>query len=588
MIPLISIKNLNFKYKAQKEFLFKDFNLKIDTDNRKISIVGQDGAGKSSLLKILIGLNKVKQGNVSLYGQKPNNSDDNFLSYCSYMSQELGLYQELSVLDNILLYAGLRGVNTHENKKDLLNLLKKVDLFRFKDYTSASLSGGMKQKLALTCAISSKPKILLLDEPTVGVDPLSRLELWKIIDDYLDETNSYCIFSTAYLEEAQKSDTTIILENGKLLESENPNTLINNIQNKTFTIIDNVNQYQEVTRELMHHIYPKDSNSLFIDVCPRMGNIDLLTKEEYKVEVIETYLHKLYDKLSLSKDFQIIKRTPLLEDCYLLKTFSKEEIKQSISVETNKNFDKNKTIIEVKKIKKVFGDFVAVHSSTFNVKKGEIFGLLGPNGAGKTTTFRMICALLNPSFGEVLVNGYNLAKAKSEVRSEIGYVSQKFSLYGKLTCKQNLEYFGQSYGLQSKELQDRINTLALEFSLKPYLNIFANEIPFGIQRQLSMACALLHKPKILFLDEATSGADPKARRNFWQIISKLSESGTSIIVTTHFMEEAEYCDRFLIQDRGKILVLGKPDDICIKDNKRVSVEQTFIDLVIKERGQNEH
>ena len=236
-------------------------------------------------------------------------------------------------------------------------------------------------------------------------------------------------------------------------------------------------------------------------------------------------------------------------------------------------------IITVSDIKKSFGKFTAVHHSSFTVKRGEIFGLLGPNGAGKTTTFRMICGLLNPTSGTILINKFNLRKAKAAVREQIGYVSQKFSLYKKLTLKQNLDYFAGSYGLYGKAKEERINYLIDDFMLRPFCDVLSEDLPFGIQRQLSMACALLHNPKILFLDEATSGADPTARRVFWQRIIELSAKGTSVIVTTHFMEEAEYCDRFLIQDKGRILCLGAPDKICFEHGKRVSVEETFISKV---------
>ena len=278
---------------------------------------------------------------------------------------------------------------------------------------------------------------------------------------------------------------------------------------------------------------------------------------------------------------ELKERLPILEDIYIneaLKDFH-GAVNSTTQEQTINNYDKDKKVVVVNEIQKKFGNFTAVRKSSFNVHKGEIFGLLGPNGAGKTTTFRMICALLEPTKGDVKVNGLNLSKAKEDARGTIGYVSQKFSLYRKLSVYQNLEYFGLSYGLEPKQLKARIKELLEDFSLQEWKKVQSENLPFGIQRQLSMACALIHKPKILFIDEATSGADPLARRNFWYLISNLSNSGTCIIVTTHFMEEAEYCDNFLIQDQGQILVIGDPNRICIKDGKRISIQQKFVELI---------
>ena len=276
---------------------------------------------------------------------------------------------------------------------------------------------------------------------------------------------------------------------------------------------------------------------------------------------------------------KVSKRPSILEDVYINATWNPHLKMPNLDEAQRANFKREEVVIDVHEIKKVFGNFTAVEHSNFQVHRGEIFGLLGPNGAGKTTTFRMICALLPPTEGEVLVNGFDLRYAKASARATIGYVSQKFSLYRTLSCVQNLEYFGRSYGLFGKKLQARIEELLEEFSLQKFAHTRSEALPFGVQRQLSMACALIHKPKILFLDEATSGADPLARRNFWNRVNALCVEGTSIIVTTHFMEEAEYCDRFLIQDHGKILVLGEPSKICVKDGKRISVEEAFVDKV---------
>lgn len=520
----------------------------------------------------------------------------------------------------------------------LLNLLEQVGLLKFKDYKAGSLSGGMKQKLALTCAISARPQLLILDEPTVGVDPISRRELWEIIYNYLQRNHSYLIFSSLYLEEAEKSDFTIFMQQGKVIYAGSSSQLKQQAAPQCFAMHLKQHSYQKLSRRLMCHKPP-----FVLDVCPRLGRIDLLTKPEVSLTMLQQGILQLVQQGILditADDFELVPREPILEDAYInltsaSLTASQESTNvpdhmqgaadatdsdlnqvtnrslpigsiahnstnttshlqsqtqaqtQSQTVQDNNNLaaiapiesESSKVVINVDKIKKQFGNFTAVHDSSFKVYQGEIFGLLGPNGAGKTTTFRMICALLNPSSGSILINGLSLQHAKSSVRATIGYVAQKFCLYRKMTLMQNLMYFGTSYGLSGELLQTRIDEMCQTFGFTPYAQELAGSLPFGIQRSLSMACALIHKPAILFLDEATSGADPTSRRIFWSLISQLASQGTTIIVTTHFMEEAEYCDRFLIQDKGKILILGTPDEICQQGSQRISIEEAFVNCV---------
>lgn len=578
----------------KRNLVYQDFNLEVSSDVHLLCLVGPDGAGKSTLFKLLTGLIKPDSGEVFLGDMKPSSSNSEFTSLVGYMSQTLGLYLELTVFENLKILSGIKNFDL-KNEEKLLTLLKKVDLYRFRDYAAGSLSGGMKQKLALTCALACSPKFLILDEPTVGVDPVSRGELWAIIFDYLKVSNAYCIFSSAYLEEAQKSDLVLMFDDGKIIKQGKASELIKECQDEVYAIKLRNLDFGHYVRYMMFITNSYDKESPILDVCPRVGQIEVLlilgkTKEDL-INYLKTTFKENFNNMEVSK------RSSCLEDVYIKATTNTSLTMPKIDLnllesknnggasksniddknQGNKdNCDNEEVVIDVHEIKKVFGNFTAVEKSNFKVKKGEIFGLLGPNGAGKTTTFRMICALLTPTQGEVLVNGFNLRTAKSSARSTIGYVSQKFSLYRKLTCRQNLEYFGMSYGLSGKYLKERINELVKEFSLTKFEHTKAENLPFGIGRQLSMACALIHKPKILFLDEATSGADPTARRNFWNRVNALCVEGTSIIVTTHFMEEAEYCDRFLIQDHGKILVLGKPNEICVENGKRISVQDAFI------------
>ena len=593
MAKIIEISALCKSYQTQKRkqlLVFDNFNLAIESDCHLICLTGPDGAGKSTLLKILAGVLPFYKGQVLLNGTKPDMANAKFSKDVGYMSQTLGLYEELTVWDNLTILSGLRGLKLKESSDYLTKLLTSVNLINFKDREAGALSGGMKQKLALCCTIAARPKILILDEPTVGVDPVSRNELWNIILSYLKEVQGYCIFSTAYLEEADFCDLVLMLNDGKLLLQGSKESLLNKLPHQTYSLEDTKDNYQQALKKALQLTFRDDANSPILDICPRLGRIDILTTKGCSLEELKLYLQKHFNDT-----FKLNTRGPILEDVYIhnalteqLKIQSKSTaIKKSNSSDTACSTLNNQRseIVIARNIKKCFGNFVAVDDSSFKVHIGEIFGLLGPNGAGKTTTFRMICALSKPTSGQVTINGFDLAKAKHDARATIGYVSQKFSLYRKLSVYQNLEYFGLSYGLKPKALKERIKELLSEFNLEDFKNINSETLPFGIQRQLSMACALIHKPKILFLDEATSGADPLARRNFWYLINKLATTGTCVVVTTHFMEEAEYCDNFLIQDQGKILVLGSPNTICRKEGRRISIQEKFVSLILDSRNQ---
>lgn len=633
MSALLSFKDLTKIFKKQDGSAFAavdTLNLEIGPEHHMISLIGPDGSGKSTLLKMIAGLIAPDEGICSL-NLEPKGSG----ALIGYMSQTLGLYEDLSVMTNLRLFATLRDIDARsllnrsgqqtnspqstssddiEAALDLYleDLLAKVGLIKFKDYKAGSLSGGMKQKLALTCAISAKPALLLLDEPTVGVDPISRGELWAIIEDYIRDTGSYCLFSSLYLEEADKASLTIFIKEGKLLFAGTAAQLRDDVANQCYYIdLHEDISYQKLSRYMMCHL--SDLTSLK-DICPRMGRIELLAENDVSVQSITQDLKTLFAKAqdksirAVADNFTLLKRPSVLEDAYIDLTYDRHSGSYASELLSNLRADGHDTngddsdsydasgnksssfegngevVISVDGIRKDFGSFTAVHDSNFKVYKGEIFGLLGPNGAGKTTTFRMICSLLNPSHGTILINNLELKHAKSSVRATIGYVAQKFCLYRKLTAMQNLTYFGQSYGLKGKILDERISAVSKVFMLEPFLNEISESLPFGIQRSLSMACALIHSPSILFLDEATSGADPTSRRAFWSMIASLAANGTTVIVTTHFMEEAEYCDRFLIQDQGKILILGTPDEICLQGNKRISIEEAFVKCVNDRRN----
>ena len=612
LLNIVNLKKFYLREDRSKNVVFENFDLRIDDAPRLISLTGPDGAGKSTLLKLICGIIAPDCGEIKFAGFTPSGENKEFVRANGYMSQSLGLYEELSVWQNLNIFAGLKGLDLKDGEEYLRGLLRRVGLLSFKDYAVDSLSGGMKQKLGVACAIAAKPRLLVLDEPTVGVDPLSRSELWAIVREYLDQSGAKCIFSTAYFDEAADADLTLILLGGKIIAQERSANITAALRDRTFRI--DGEDYQSLARHLMFKTQRFLKNSPLIDICPRDGSVDLLSDEPISLRDLQEFLNaslegdgenterenggsenfkilnesiKFDEGIKFNENgsakFKLSPREASLEDAYIF--LNKAEIGAANFGYEKRSFDAAQTVIKVRDVSKKFGSFTAVENTSFEVKKGEIFGLLGPNGAGKTTTFRMICALLGMSGGEISVMGEDLRYAKSSIRSRIGYVSQKFSLYKKLSCYQNLEYFGRSYGIGGMALKRRIEELLSEFGLQRLRNETWQNLPFGAGRNLSMACALIHRPEILFLDEATSGAAPLSRRLFWNRINALARTGVSVVVTTHFMEEAEYCDRFLIQDRGKILALGSPDEVCVQHGRRLSVQQAFINEVQKFRSE---
>lgn len=569
-----------------------------EASDRLIALVGPDGAGKSTFIRLLCGLEAPDEGRLSVLGTTPAPDNEDFTTRIAFMPQTLGLYKTLSCRENLEVFAGLRGFEGEADgaaglKRRIAELLSMTGLAGFEERQAGKLSGGMKQKLALASALLRIPDLLLLDEPTVGVDPLSRRELWSVVRRMLAGTPMTCVFSTAYLEEAEAADRVLLFESGRIIADENPQSFISRANGRTYLLpLANRAEHdsQMLCRRLSEETAATRSDALFLDIVPRMGGAAATT---------------LAPTLPV-KDARVptgfVPRQPSLEDAYALLTFprapktanrlaSPPSDASDTSAASADDTAERPVVIRADGIARKFGNFVAVADTSFEVRRGEIFGLLGPNGAGKTTTFRMLCGLLVPSKGQIEVAGYDLRTAKAGARARIGYVAQKFSLYGKLSVEQNLRYFGRSYGFFGQALQDRIDASLEDFGLTYRRDTTAGSLSFGAKRDLSMACGLIHSPEILFLDEATSGADLASRRTFWRRINALAAAGTSVVVTTHFLEEAEYCDRFLIQDAGKVLALGTPREVkqraavlsavsgqsLVVD--RMSIEDAFVAIV---------
>ncbi len=515
------------------------------------ALVGPDGAGKTTLMRLMAGLLKADAGSLHVLDIDIAADPQAVQDRISYMPQRFGLYEDLSVLENLTLYADLHGVPQAERRERFDRMLRMTDLTRFTERPAGKLSGGMKQKLGLACTLVRSPDLLLLDEPSVGVDPLSRRDLWKIVRQLVEEENLSVIVSTAYMDEAERCAQVFVFDQGRLLANGAPAKLRQRAQGRTFTAEPPEGM---PARELQARLI--DRPELIIDAVPSGGRVRFIRRTGEEETRLRELLH----------DAPFVPRPEELEDAFMMMLRQQEEKEAKPAPQPAPETPSIKSgtpsgqpVIVVRDLVRKFGDFTAVASTSFEVLRGEIFGLLGPNGAGKTTTFRMLCGLLPATGGHLEVAGRNLRTARAEARGRIGYVSQKFALYGNLSVRENLEFFGGAYGLRGKTLKARVTASLEQFNLDPSAQ--SGLLPAGYKQRLAMAAGLLHEPDILFLDEPTSGIDPLARRTFWRTITALARSGVTIIVTTHFMEEAEYCDRIAIQDAGEMLALGTPRQV---------------------------
>ena len=563
--------DLNKTFKAEQKGLddvqaLQGINMQIKT-GQLTALVGPDGAGKTTFLRLIAGLYKPTTGSLKVLGMDVAKDPQSVQDRISYMPQKFGLYEDLSIQENLDLYADLHGVPMDVRKERFARLLKITDLARFTERPAGKLSGGMKQKLGLACTLVRSPELLLLDEPSVGVDPLSRRDLWIIIEQLVREENLSVILSTAYMDEAERCHEVYVMLDGQVLKQGTPDELTAQAQAQTWQVKPSPDMKARV---LQAHLL--DNQHYIADAVPKGDVVRFITRTESpslpadllpKGVVAEPRAAELEDAfMLLLHEAKHTQKTVLAQENLALDpsiTLIENSDPPQVKTEQNVKQQLEKPVIVVKDLVRTFGDFTAVASTSFDVSRGEIFGLLGPNGAGKTTTFRMLCGLLPASSGVLEVAGMNLRTARAQARAKIGYVSQKFALYGNLSVLDNLKFFGGAYGLSGKQLKQQIDKALLQFELKPHAK--SGDLSNGFKQRLSMAAALLHQPEIVFLDEPTSGIDPLARRSFWYTIGELANQGMTIIVTTHFMEEAEYCDRIAIQDAGKLLAIGTPQQI---------------------------
>ena len=594
------------------------------TRGQLTALVGPDGAGKTTLMRMMAGLLAPDEGSLRVLGLDVTRDAQAVQDRISYMPQRFGLYEDLSVQENLDLYADLHGVPQAVRRERFARLMAMTDLARFTARPAGKLSGGMKQKLGLACTLVRSPELLLLDEPSVGVDPLSRRDLWEILLQLVRDEQLSVVVSTAYMDEAERCAHVHVMNAGQVLANGTPQALAQRAQGLTFVATPPDGM---AARMLQARLL--DAVSVVVDAVPRGGQVRFIRRPDVDEEALQPLL----------ENAEVHPRPAELEDAFMLmlRQHAEEAGGQSSSeglpaagadrtlhgswkklpaavkqldrsvaspppnegagashwaasgVPTDSSTassvaDHAEPVIVVRDLVRRFGDFTAVASTSFEVRRGEIFGLLGPNGAGKTTTFRMLCGLLPATSGSLQVAGANLRMAPARARARIGYVAQKFSLYATLTVRENLAFYGAAYGLHGRQLTERMQAMLKRFDLDPEAE--SGLLPAGYRQRLAMAAGLIHAPDILFLDEPTSGIDPLARRAFWRTITALSAQGVTIVITTHFMEEAEYCDRIAIQDAGRMLALGTPREVReLAGGAGSDMNEAFIAIV--EQGRRE-
>ena len=560
------------------------------TRGQLTALVGPDGAGKTTLMRMMAGLLAPDEGSLHVLGLDVTRDAQAVQDRISYMPQRFGLYEDLSVQENLDLYADLHGVPQAVRRERFVRLMAMTDLARFTARPAGKLSGGMKQKLGLACTLVRSPELLLLDEPSVGVDPLSRRDLWEILLQLVRDEQLSVVVSTAYMDEAERCAHVHVMNAGHVLADGTPQALAQRAQGLTFVATPPGGM---AARMLQARLL--DAASVVVDAVPRGGQVRFIRRPDVDEEALQPLLENVVvhpRPAELEDAFMLMLRQhaeavggqssseepPAAGADRTLQGRRNDEPTAPAAVEANAE-----PVIVVRDLVRRFGDFTAVASTSFEVLRGEIFGLLGPNGAGKTTTFRMLCGLLPATSGSLQVAGANLRVAPARARARIGYVAQKFSLYATLTVRENLAFYGAAYGLHGRQLTERMDAMLQRFDLDPEAE--SGLLPAGYRQRLAMAAGLIHAPDILFLDEPTSGIDPLARRAFWRTITALSAQGVTIVITTHFMEEAEYCDRIAIQDAGRMLALGTPREVReLAGAKGSDMNAAFIAIV--ERGRS--
>jgi len=616
---------------------------------RLTGLVGPDGAGKTTLMRLMAGLMMPSAGTIQVLGLDTRRDTDRLADQVGYMPQRFGLYEDLSVMENLRLHAALRGMDGARQGLAFDRLLAFTRLGPFTRRLAGDLSGGMKQKLGLACALLGSPRVLLLDEPGVGVDPISRQDLWEMVAALTDQGLAV-VWATAYLDEAERCATVLLLNAGQLVFTGPPGNLTRRIARRCFRLTALTGDRRALLQQALDlpavrdgvlqgasirvvlrgqetpHEPPPETPEGRPDGMPKgkpegtpAGSAERTpegapneTSEEtprgtpdrtiegttgQRVdEIAEATAFAPHDLVALQSlatqaGARLEPVPPRFEDAFVDLLGGGPGGTSGLAARMPPVDLGLAAVVECHHLTRRFGSFTATDDVSFQVRPGEIFGLLGPNGAGKSTTFKMLCGLLKPSAGEARVAGLDLRRASGEAKGRLGYMAQKFSLYGLLSVRQNLSFYAGVQGLAGQDKRERIDEMVQTFQLQPFLDRAPEELPLGFKQRLALACALMHRPPVLFLDEPTSGVDPLTRREFWAHINGLVRKGVTILVTTHFMDEAEYCDRMALMYQARVIALDTPDAlkaaVANHPGEEPTMEQAFIRLIERSDGRGE-
>jgi ABC-2 type transport system ATP-binding protein len=558
--PAISVSDLRKRYGAVEAVR----GVSLDIGEGEIfGLIGPDGAGKTTTFQILAGVMEATSGAAEVFGRPAREAR----SQTGYLTQAFSLYPDLSAMENIRYIGDLRHVPRDEIADRGHRYLQMFDMDRFADRLAGQLSGGMKQKLSLACALVPQPRALLLDEPTTGVDPVSRREFWDTLA-HLASEGLTILLATPYLDEAERCNRVALMHLGKIRQTGTPGELRNTLRAKRLELhVSNLGDAERVLSEI------SGLEKEIIDVQRFGDRLDLLAREpEWAKNILQEKLAAAgirVDEIRIDE--------PVLENVFVatLRGLGQEVHANPFPCHHDHKDLRGQIAIGAKNLTKEFGTFAAVKNVSLQVRYGEIYGLLGANGAGKTTTIKMLCGLLEPTRGEVQLAGERGSLRSSLVRQRIGYMSQKFSLYNDLSIKENLDFFAGVYGVPADEREEKRKWVLSFSGLEGKEDQITGTLPGGWKQRVAFGAAIMHEPSVIFLDEPTSGVDPLARRAFWSMINRLADFGAAILVTTHYLEESEQCNRLGLMVAGELVAEGGPTDI--KNKQRGHLLEFIVD-----------
>ena len=546
-IPAIEAKGLQKRY--EEVLAVRGLDLVVQR-GEIFGLVGADGAGKTTTIQMLCTLRLPSAGEARVLGMDTVKEAASIKERIGYMSERFNLYPTLTVEENLDFFARLRSIPRDVSEQRKKELLRFCRLEQFRKRHAEYLSGGMQKKLALACSLIHEPEVIFLDEPTTGVDPVSRRDFWRIISGFLSRGITVLV-STPYLDEAERFNRVVLMHQGQIIACDTPQNLKTELAGELLEI--RAKPARKAVTTLKQMPFPT-APQLFGDTIHML--VDETEKRSLEVK------HLLEQKAISVEDIRRI--TPSLEDVFVSRLAGLKEKPEHQDVQNNsvdtliKENDRSEITIEVSALTRKFGDFTAVDHVNFEIKRGEIFGLLGPNGSGKTTTIRMITGLLAPTSGTAYILDQDMAKEADVVQSKMGYMSQKFSLFADLTVEENINFYGSLYGLSASLREERKKWVLDMAGLRGKEKVLPSELSGGWKQRLALGCTIIHSPEVIFLDEPTAGVDPLSRRFFWELIQELSAKGTTIFITTHYMDEAEHCHRLGLMYQGKLIALGSP------------------------------